>query len=358
MQLQMVLVPFSVALLLSIMFQPLVVFLKSKRIPTAIALLVVLISLATAVGLIGLVVYQSARSLAGTIDHYEERVDILAEQAMATAARIAAPLGVEEDELDFSQIADTSVLTSIVQSGLGSVFSFVANTFMVLLFMLFILAGSGGFAIKIRRAYAPETASRLNEAVNKIVSGIRRYLVAKTFVSALTGVLFGLSLWILGVDFPVFWGFMAFVLNFIPNIGSIAAVLLAFAASLLQFPTLTTPLIALICMATIQMVVGNVVDPWVMASNLNISPLLVLVSLIFWSWLWGIVGAVLAVPMIVAIKVIFENLRDLRPLAIIMGTADEPVTKSVKKTKRVRSAKQKEHSRFDPQPAGATSPQS
>jgi len=324
-ELRTVLVPFAVALLLSIMFQPLVVYLKSKRIPNYLSLLAVLLSLALALGLIGLVVYQSARSLANSIDHYEDRIIEIVEQAEQTAARYAGPLGLDVEDLDISRMVDASFFSSLLQGGVGSFFTFLANAFMVLLFMLFILAGSGEFSVKVRQAYPPEIATRVEGATYNIVRGVQRYLVAKTFVSALTGVLIGLTLWILGVDFPVFWGFTAFILNFIPNIGSIAAVLLAFLASMLQFPTLLIPLATLVCLALIQLVVGNLIDPWVMSTNLDLSPLLVIVSLIFWGWLWGIAGAVLAVPLIATIKVIFENIEGLRPLAVLMGSANKKV---------------------------------
>ncbi len=323
-ELRTVLVPFSVAVLLSIMFQPLVVFFKKKKIPTYLTLTAVLLSLALALGLIGLVVYQSARSLTNSIDHYESRIDEIVEEAEGAAARFAGPLGVELEDLEASQVIDVSFFSTLVTTGLGSFFSFLANAFMVLLFMLFILAGSGEFTAKVKQAYPPEIAARVDHITQNITRGVRRYLVAKTFVSGLTGVLVGLVLWILGVDFPVFWGFVTFVLNYIPNIGSIAAVILAFLSAALQFHTLTIPLTALAAMVVIQMIVGNWVDPWVMSANLDLSPLLVIVSLIFWGWLWGIAGAVLAVPLTATIKIIFENVSGLRPLAVIMGAAPKP----------------------------------
>ncbi len=323
-ELRTVLVPFAVALLLSIMFQPLVVYFKRKRIPTYLTLTAVLLSLAIALGLAGLVVYQSARSLTTSINHYESRIDELVEQAESAAARIAGPLGLDVEDLDASRVINLSFFSGLVSTGLGSFFTFLANAFLVLLFMLFILASSGELATKVRRAYPEEVAERVEIVTQNITRGVRRYLVAKTFVSGLTGVLVGLVLWILGVDFPVFWGFITFVFNFIPNIGSIAAVVLAFLAAVLQFHTLTTPLIALASMAVIQMVVGNWVDPMVMATNLDLSPLLVIVSLIFWGWLWGIAGAVLAVPLTATIKIIFENASGMQPLAVLMGSAPKP----------------------------------
>ena len=168
-------------------------------------------------------------------------------------------------------------------------------------------------------ANARHFAERIATVVRNITAQVRQYLVTKTLISAATGFLIFLILWILGVDFPLLWGFLAFLLNFIPNIGSLLAVFLPFLLSLLQFDTLTRPILALILMETVQIVMGNVIEPRMMAFSLNLSPLLVLVSLIFWGSLWGIVGMVLAVPLTATVKIFLENIEPLRPVAVLMG---------------------------------------
>ena len=323
-ELRAVLVPFSVALLLSFLFQPIVIFLKARRIPTAVTLCVVLLSLATALFLVGLLVYSSARSFTSAFDRYEARIDTIVHEAEANLIRLAEPLGVDVQQLDLGQVFEASQVPSMVSSGLGSFFNFVTTAILVLLFMLFILAGSGELNAKIKGAYPKDVADRIADVTDNISRQVRQYLAAKTLVSALTGFLIFLVLLILGVDFPVFWGFLAFILNFIPNIGSLVAVIFPFLLSLLQFDTLTIPIFALVLMQVVQGVMGNVVDPRLMAFSLNLSPLLVLVSLIFWGWLWGIVGMVLAVPLTATIKIFFENIDGLRPIAVLMGSVSQP----------------------------------
>ncbi len=334
--LRAVLLPFFVALLLSFIFQPVVLYLKSKKIPTAVSLIAVLFSLALVLFLVGLLVYSSARSFNNAWDaQYKNRIESIIADSDGTIKELGESLGVDMAQIEASDIFQASTVTSMVSTGVGSLFSSVGNIFLVILFMLFILAGSGDLGEKIKHAYPDEVADRLGGVTKNISKQVRQYLAAKTLVSAITGFLIFLVLWILGVDFPVFWGFLAFLLNFIPNIGSLVAVIFPFLVSLLQFDTLTIPILALIFMQVVQTVMGNVVDPKLMAFSLNLSPLLVLVSLIFWGWLWGIVGMILAVPLTATIKIIFENIEPLRPVAVLMGG---PITPKEKKAAPVKAA--------------------
>ena len=321
-ELRSVLVPFSVALLLSFIFQPIVLYLKARRIPMVIALLVVFVVLAAAATIVGYIVYSSAQSLATAADRYLPRIQTVIADIEALLQSAAAAMGLEEGRLDLSQVIDPSIVPTLLQSGIGEAFTFAGNTFLVLLFMLFILAGSGELVVKVRRAYPESIAARIASVTDNISQQVRQYLVAKTLVSVGTGLLIFLVLWILGVDYAIFWGFLAFILNYIPNIGSFVAVILPFGFALLQFDTLTIPIIAALLMWVIQMIMGNVVDPRLMAFSLNLSPLLVIVSLIFWGWLWGIAGMILAVPLTATIKIFFENIDSLRPIAVLMGSVN------------------------------------
>ena len=157
------------------------------------------------------------------------------------------------------------------------------------------------------------------EVLKTVDSQVRQYLVTKTLISLGTGILTWLVLLILGVDFPLVFGFIASVLNYIPNIGSTIAVLFPFALSLLQFESLGVPLGVILGLGGTQMVMGNVVEPRIMGYRLNLSPLLILVSLIFWGWLWGMWGMILAVPMMAAIKIVMENLDPVKPIAALMS---------------------------------------
>jgi AI-2 transport protein TqsA len=155
--------------------------------------------------------------------------------------------------------------------------------------------------------------------IENIESRVRQYLITKTLISAATGLLAFLILWGSGVDFPLFWGFVTFLLNFIPSLGSLVAIIFPFTLSLLQFDSLERPLLVLILLSSMQMVMGNILEPKIMAFRLNLSPLVILVSLIFWGWLWGVWGMVLAVPIMSTVKIIAENIEGLQPIAVFMS---------------------------------------
>ncbi len=317
-ELRSVLLPFSVAMLLSIIFRPVVFFLKARRIPTVFSLLVVLLSLTLVLVLFGMLVFSSARSFTDALPRYQQRIEEVVDNAKESLEQLAEPLEIDVQNL-MGDLIQVSTVTAALSSGVGSFFSFLGNIFLVILFMLFILAGTGDLDSKVEVAFSPEVAERIATVVRNISAQVRQYLVTKTLISAATGFLIFLILWILGVDFPLLWGFLAFLLNYIPNIGSLLSVFLPFLLSLLQFDTLTRPILALVLMETVQIVMGNVIEPRMMAFSLNLSPLLVLVSLIFWGSLWGIVGMVLAVPLTATVKIFLENIEPLRPVAVLMG---------------------------------------
>ena len=135
----------------------------------------------------------------------------------------------------------------------------------------------------------------------------------------MTGVLSGLVAWGFGVDFPFIWGTLTVLLNFIPNIGSMIAVMPPVLLALVQFDGLARPVTLLAALTTIQVTIGNFLDPRWLGRSLSLSPLVVFVMMVFWGWVWGIVGIFLAVPLTILMKIAFEHIVPLRPLAVLMG---------------------------------------
>ena len=169
-------------------------------------------------------------------------------------------------------------------------------------------------------------AKRVDSIVSAIAGQISRYLYLQFLISFATGFCVWLALTIIKVDFAVTWGALAFILNFIPTIGSIVASIPPILLALVQYydpnsdvnwwPAIATA----VSLLTIQMVIGNGIAPKVMGDNLNLSPVVVLLSLIFWWWLWGPIGALLSIPIASAIKIVCENIEPLRPISIMMGS--------------------------------------
>jgi predicted PurR-regulated permease PerM len=325
-QLKAVLMPLVIAFLLSIIFKPAILWLRSKRVPMPLALFGVLVLSSAVLFLVGWVLFSSTQSFIEELPKYEAKATVIAADLEAALLQAAARFEVDVAEFQWSDAFEWSNVTNAVTTGVGSFLSFVSTTFLILLFMLFILAGSGEMAEKVRVAFPPVYAKKVADLVSNVDGQVRRYLVTKTVISLATGVMTWLVLSLLGVDFPLIWGFLAFLLNFIPNIGSTIAVLFPFAVSLLQFETLVIPFVVLFGLGTVQMTLGNVVEPRVMGFRLNLSPLLILVSLILWGWLWGLWGMIIAVPITSTLKILFENMDPLRPISILMsGKVEEPV---------------------------------
>jgi predicted PurR-regulated permease PerM len=201
----------------------------------------------------------------------------------------------------------------------GSFFAFLGSSIWVLLFMAFIMAGADGFSVKVIKAVGEEKAVPVLETRARINRAVQHYLGLKTLISVVTGGLVALALFLFGVHFAMLWGVLAFMLNFIPNIGSLISVLPPVAIALFQTGSFGRA-IAVGCVLTgIQMVVGNVVEPKVMGDGLNLSPLVVLLSLLFWGWVWGIPGMLLSVPLTAALKIGMEQVEATRPLARMMS---------------------------------------
>ncbi len=318
-ELKSVLLPFVIAVLLSIIFSPIVTTLKKRNIPTALSLIIVLLTFALVLFLVALLIYSSTESFVNEVPKYEQRLAGIIETINQSVNRMAVNLNIDLQQIHWSQAFQLSSLASALTSGVGSFLNFLTNLFLMLLFMLFILAGSGDLGNKIRHAFPDRRAVQLAAMIANVETRVRQYLFTKTLISAATGIASFFILWITGVDFPLVWAFLTFFLHFIPNIGSIIAILLPCSLAFLQFDSAGPVLVTLILLVIVHMTMGNVVEPKLMAFQLDLSPLMVLVSLIFWGWLWGAWGMILAVPIMATIKIVFENMESLRPVAVLMG---------------------------------------
>ncbi len=318
-ELKAVLLPFTIALLLSVIFKPVVIALKKRRLPTAISLFMVLLVFFLIMFLLGWLIFSSTESFVDSMPRYEGKLTAIITGVQTKILIWAESLELPIAEFHWTDALEFSSVTSIVGTGLGSFISFLSTTFLILLFMLFILAGSGDMAEKVRTAYPEAFADRIGQVIATVDTRVRQYLVTKTLISLGTGTITFIILLILGVDFPLVWGFLAFILNYIPNIGSLIAVLFPFALSLLQFESLTVPVLVIVFLGGTQTLMGNVIEPRIMAFRLNLSPLLILVSLIFWGWLWGVLGMMLAVPITASLKIVIENIEPMKPVAMLMS---------------------------------------
>ena len=317
--LQSVLLPFILALFLSFIFKPMVLFLRRHRIPGVVGLLLVFLFISGLFFGLGLIIASSMDSFVTALPRYQEKLTVLVQNISLASDALAKKYNLSSGQLQLSNVINLSAFTSIITSSFSSFISLMSNFVLVVLFLFFILAGSGDMIAKLRSVMVGDHPDKAVEILSNIDVKVRKYMITKSLINIATGFMTWVVLTILGVDFPLLWGFVAFLLNYIPNFGSIIAVSFPTLISLLQFGSITTPLLVLLLLMSGHTIIGNVIEPKVMQFSMNLSPLLVIVSLIFWGWLWGVWGMILAVPIMAIIKIILENIESLKPIAVLMS---------------------------------------
>lgn len=194
------------------------------------------------------------------------------------------------------------------------------DAFTVILYLVFLLLEEPIFPMKLKAMYPNRKKyDQASDLISKIDHSIGNYIALKTLVSLLTGFLSYFVLLFIGVDAPFFWAFLIFVLNFIPTIGSLIATIFPAVFALLQFGEFTPGILVIAIVGTIQLIVGNFVEPRVMGNTLNISPLVVFLTLSLWGVMWGITGMLLSVPITVIIIIIMAEFEGTRPFAILLS---------------------------------------
>jgi AI-2 transport protein TqsA len=314
-----VLLPFALAVFLSFLFKPVLLFCAKKHIPSAVGILLVVLIMAGVLFGLSMIVVSSVDAFIGALPRYADRLNALVAGTTDTARQLAVELGMNPADVRITDAISAGALTEFISSSIGSLFTLLGNGFLILLFLIFILSGSGELSRKFAQAFADEHAERASVVIENIDARVRQYMVTKTLVSLLTGATSAIILTIIGVDFALLWGFLTFLLNFIPNIGSLFGTVFPVTIALLQFDSPARAIIALVLLVLSQNLIGNILEPKIMAFSLNLSPLLILVALMFWGWLWGVMGMILAVPIMSTIKIICEQVESLKPIAIFMS---------------------------------------
>jgi AI-2 transport protein TqsA len=309
---QRVVLPLLVAWLLSYLLAPVVTFLVRRlRIPAPIAVgFVVLLVLFSTWG-VGLVIQQRLMAFAKAFPAYEDKLSAL---YAYYGTELDIPSSVLKDFDWASQIGPLMLKTS------RFFITFISNAILVMIFLVFMLLAKPYANDKLRAAL-PERADTLIAITNAISRQIGVYLGALFVISFTTGVLVWGALEWLGIEFAFTWGLLAFVLNFIPTLGSIVASIPPILMALVQHYPAVWPVVGVaLVLLVIQNVLGNFIAPKVFGDRLNLSPVVILLFLVFWGWLWGITGALLAVPLAAAIQIALAHIPPLAPLAVLMGS--------------------------------------
>lgn len=310
-----VLFPFFLAIFLSFILFPALDFLTRMKIPKSVSVVFIVIFSFFIIYLLGLLFYSSGKTFASEFPKYGQKISSII-SGIQGQIKAAFP---DWEPVNWVEQFDINKVGGIFLSSLGPFFAFMSNLFLVFIFLVFILASRGSIKQKIQNSFSSRRSSQIINVIDNIDIQIQKYLTIKTAVSFSTGVFATVVLLIFGVDFAVVFGFFTFILNYIPNIGSIIATVLPVAIAAFQFETLWPAFWILIILGSIQMTLGNFVEPRVMGQGLGLSTLVVLFFLFFWGWLWGIGGMILAVPTAAIVKIVCRNIPALNFVAEMMS---------------------------------------
>ena len=200
-------------------------------------------------------------------------------------------------------------------------FAVSSKVVLTLVFFFFMLLEAPFMNNKIDRAFSGHNAAKVKNIMSSVSSEISKYLGTLSLISLITGVLVWAVLEFIGVELAVGWGILAFLLNYIPTVGSIIATIPPVMMAALQFsPSYIVPVVVMFSLTAIQFGLGNFVVPKMLGDRLGISPVVILLSLLLWGTIWGVPGTILSVPIAAIIKIVCENSPALRPIAVIIGS--------------------------------------
>jgi len=307
-----VLVPFVLAVFVAYGLGPLIEFQTLRlRVPRPLAVLLTLVLGVLLLSLVGGIVSTSVSQLSQNVDRYQAQIEKTVEAALASPLlhEVLPDLG---GKVDLRRIVPTRQFQSFVVATTNAIVDLLSKGLIVLIFLFFLLAG--------------ESAVRSQGVRLDVETKIRRYIVIQVALSAATGLLVGGILTVLGVPLAMVFGLFAFLLNFIPSIGSIIATLLPLPVVLVSPEISTTVAVLAIALpGVVQFGIGSVLSPKVMGDSLELHPVTVLLALMLWGALWGIVGMLLATPITAVMKMLFERMELTRPVAALMAGRFEEV---------------------------------
>ena len=310
-------VPLLLSLFLTLLIHPVVEQLTRLYIPRALGITLTLTAFILLMMMFLGTIGQSAKEFSAALPGYKEQLITTFKEVQV----ILAQRGIEVDLQTVVTSLDSSSLVGFFTDMLSKLGSTMSFTLLILLVTVFMLIEAPVLPDKIRAAL--KTPENTLPNFNRFVLSFNRYIALKTVISLITGILVTFMLWAKGVNFYILWGLVAFLMNYIPNIGSIMAAIPGILLTLLQFGGADAIIISAGYVA-INIVIGSVLEPRIMGQGLGLSPLVVLLSLIVWGWLLGPVGMLLSVPLTICIKILMESSDDWKYIAILLGPEIQP----------------------------------
>ncbi len=311
-----IIVPFALSIFIAVICNPAIVWMTKYRIPKWLAVVMLMVFIVLMGLWLASIVGSSINEFSEQLPHYRDQ---LIERFSWLIERLQS-LNIQISKQQFLNYFDPGIALSMTTNMLSGVGNVMANMFLIILTVVFMLFESASLPKKLHIAL-DDPQMRLQQ-IDKFLQSVNQYMVIKTLVSLATAVVVGIGLSVIGVDYVLLWAVVAFLFNYIPNIGSIIAAIPAILLALIQISPAAAGATAMLYVAT-NMVMGNIVEPRFMGRGLGLSTLVVFLSLIFWGWLLGSVGMLLSVPLTMVVKIALESSQSGGWLAVLLSDNGE-----------------------------------
>jgi len=318
-------IPLVLAIFLSFLFAPLIDLLKRKRVHIIGVILIILLILILVFMLLSSLLFSAGTSIVTGLPRYQEKFTALMSNSYAWIEDLGQKLDVA---LEFVPAFDPRQMfspgsfsvTRMVSDTMSGFINLVWNIFLTMVFLLFIVGGATSMESRLKKALGEDQQERNLATVSRVQAQIQKYLITKTLISLATAIVGAVLMLIFGVDFVLVCALLLFAFNFIPNIGSIIASGIPIIICLLEYGLGFRVVGFAIGITATQMLFGNIIEPKLQGDRLNLSPIMVLISLILWGWVWGIPGMFISVPLTSAINIILKEIDNKNIVSAIISS--------------------------------------
>ncbi len=271
---------------------------------------------------VGVVIYGNVRTIE---DNWDSKYNAGIQQ-LATTIDKQVKTWFPQATMDFRKLLDVPTqeeIERIINGVVGTFLSFFTWLLVILVYVIFLVTEREDFPKRVESAFGESRSTEVSEVLKSINSAIAQYFSTKTALSIVTALLTMAVLLVpfWKVDFVLTWGLLTFLFNYIPYIGSVIAGAFPVLLCFITYPTeLWKGFVVAVCLFTIQQVIGNYVEPRLMGKKLHLSPLLIIIALSFWGVIWGIIGMILAVPLLIIVQIVLSHIKETKPIAILMSS--------------------------------------
>jgi len=331
-ELHAILLPFFIAIIIAFIFEPFFEFLKKKRVPPFLSIVIVVLTIIIIANVVSIFVFTSIGPFTTGIPKYQDKFNNLIQYASDNLKNFGFDVVALKESMNLKNIVQDSSVQGFITSIFTSIAGIFGDFILILIYVIFILSELGSLKRRVLRAFSEDRARAIAKTMNDIFLDVRRYIVGKTVINLVHAIIIGIILWAFDVDFYIVWAFLSFLMHYIPTIGSMIATILPFMTALVQFDSFATAIVILIILIVLANVVGNIIEPQVLGDKLDLSPILLLLSLVIWGYVWGIMGMILSIPIMSIIKIVLMNFESTRPIAILMSYNQSSITEVKQET--------------------------